>query len=376
MRRAHVVLIPGLLGFERLGLLRYFTDVEGPLREPFEQAGVDVKISVTDPPPTAPIEVRAARLVEQIAERTTDEPLLLVGHSTGGLDCRVITSPGVSLPTRTDVEAVAGRIRGVVTHSSPHYGAPLARATTGISGHRLLSGVARLLAQLLRVHGRTRLQLIEPAKLALHLARLAGIDKDMRARLREALAEAMRDQPEGIHPEIIEWLGEIGGDSTLLEQLTPRAVARLRADLRPRPQMRTGSVVVMAPPPRLQSVLAWRIPPYARATAALYQVIYRLAGSMRRDETPELSPDNRQVMLRGLGRVPQPGDNDGLVPTLSQVWGEVIAAVQGDHLDLMGYYGGAPGAPRLDMLNSRAPFDWEDFATVWRQTGSFLLASL
>lgn len=376
MSAARVILVPGLLGFQQLGPLRYFTDVDPPLRAPFDAAGIDVEITVSDPPPTSPIEQRAARLIEQLAQLPGDAPLHLVGHSTGGIDCRIVLSPGISLPTDVDIEAVASRIASVVTLSAPHYGSPLARATTGLQAHRLIRVVAKLITTLLKVSGRTRISLVGPATVALHLARLAGLEGATRAPLRHAIAEVLGEHPGQVEPEIASWLDDVGGDSTLLEQLGPRAVARLRADLRERPGVCIGSVVAKAPPPRLLSLASWNATPYDRASAAVYQLIYRLTSSTRRSDVPPIDDAARRVLTKKYGTLPDHRDNDGLVPTRSQVWGEVVAAIEADHLDMMGFFGGRPGQPRLDMLASGSPFSGVDFDQTWRAIGEFMVRAM
>ncbi len=65
-------------------------------------------------------------------------PLHLIGHSSGGLDVRLLTAPGVGLPTALDVERLAARVRTVVTVSTPHHGTPLASFFTTLQGQQLM----------------------------------------------------------------------------------------------------------------------------------------------------------------------------------------------------------------------------------------------
>jgi len=101
--------------------------------------------------------------------------------------------------------------------------------------------------------------------------------------------------------------------------------------------------------------------------------LHRFAGAVPegRAFTPTLQ--QRRALERDFGSLPAPDDNDGFLPSRSQVWGEVITALEADHLDLMGYYGGRPDRPRLDMLASGAAFDWRDFEATWRSISEFLL---
>ncbi|MEX1366070.1 MAG: hypothetical protein AB1Z98_23280 [Nannocystaceae bacterium] len=371
MRSAHVILVPGLLGFQRLGALSYFTEVEGVLAEPFEEAGIDVRVTAIRTLPTSSLRARAARLAEVVTEVPGHEEVYIAGHSTGGLDCRLFMAPGASLPTTVDVPAATARVRAVVTVATPHHGAPLASVFTGVHGHRLMSVVSRALTFLLRGGSSSMSTIVEVGKIVLLLDRLLGMEETVRNPLREQLRAGVA-RLGGEDPGIPTWLDDIGEDSTLLEQLTPAAVELLNTTLQESSDLRRGSVVAMAPPARLRSLAHWRVDPYARLSTALYLVLHRLAGSSERDE-PVLEPEQRLALQQMLGVMPRRRDNDGFVPTLSQVWGTVVAAVHGDHLDLMGYYGGRPEQPRLDMLTSGARFGWRDFHATWTAVSRFML---
>jgi hypothetical protein len=44
------------------------------------------------------------------------------------------------------------------------------------------------------------------------------------------------------------------------------------------------------------------------------------------------------MLIQGLGKSPDLEDNDGCVPIRSQLWGIVVWAGLGDHLDVLGHY--------------------------------------
>jgi pimeloyl-ACP methyl ester carboxylesterase len=141
MSRTHdIYLVPGFLGFANLGRISYFGHVRRALVERFTALGLDARIHLVRTPPTASLPTRAARVAEAIAAKAQrgDGPLHLIGHSSGGLDVRLLTAPGVALPTDVDVERVAGRVRSVVTISTPHHGTPLASFFTTLRGQQLL----------------------------------------------------------------------------------------------------------------------------------------------------------------------------------------------------------------------------------------------
>ncbi|HVZ32212.1 MAG TPA: hypothetical protein VG963_07300, partial [Polyangiaceae bacterium] len=78
--------------------------------------------------------------------------------------------------------------------------------------------------------------------------------------------------------------------------------------------------------------------------------------------------------LEFLGELPSPHDNDGVSPTNSQIWGELVHATVADHLDVVGHFGfndqtGFAG----DWLPSHSGFDLARFERLWSDVASFLL---
>src|SRR3990172_8925659 len=90
--------------------------------------------------PPASLPRRAALLAESIAAVLQDSPgeVSLIGHSSGGLDARLLLTPGVSLPTSADVERCARSVRAVVTIAAPHHGTPLAHLFNSMLGQQIL----------------------------------------------------------------------------------------------------------------------------------------------------------------------------------------------------------------------------------------------
>ena len=95
-----VYLTPGMFGFGQLATYDYFAHVERALEERFEDAGDELEAHVVDVPPTASMRRRAARLAELVAATSAaaKAPIHLLGHSTGGLDARLVASPASQLP--------------------------------------------------------------------------------------------------------------------------------------------------------------------------------------------------------------------------------------------------------------------------------------
>jgi pimeloyl-ACP methyl ester carboxylesterase len=94
-RECTIYLIPGFFGFTNLGRLRYFTHVDRFLRQRCAERGVHARVTVVPTHPTASLPKRAALVVETLARtlRGRDEVVHLVGHSTGGIDARLVATP-------------------------------------------------------------------------------------------------------------------------------------------------------------------------------------------------------------------------------------------------------------------------------------------
>ncbi|HWB77438.1 MAG TPA: hypothetical protein VG755_20870, partial [Nannocystaceae bacterium] len=106
-----VVLVPGFFGFLNLGELNYFSRTVEQLAVRLEQLGVRAEVRAVGTLPTASLRSRAATLAEAVMRVVPgDGPLHLVGHSSGGLDCRLLVTPSVSLPTDVDVDAIGRRV--------------------------------------------------------------------------------------------------------------------------------------------------------------------------------------------------------------------------------------------------------------------------
>ncbi len=370
MSPLHVILVPGFLGFQRLYTMPYFAEVEALLARSFAQAGRAVEVRAIRTLPTSSLAARAARLAEVVAALPADAEIHLVGHSTGGLDCRLFLAPGAALPTEIDVGSAAARVCSVVSVATPHHGAPLASLFTGVHGHRLMSLVSMAITRMLHGGRRSVSSLVEVGKVVLLLDRIVGIPDAVRVPLRDEVQAELERR--GDDPSLERLLDEIGGDSSLLEHLTPSSLALLNTTMQDRPGVRYGSVVAMAPRPRLRRLARLQIDPWARLTYALYMASHRLAGLSSSQRLPPLLAAQETMLRRGLGGLPELRDSDGIVPTRSQVWGTVIDAVSADHFDLMGYYGGRTDRPHMDILACGANFGPRDFEAMWASVSRFV----
>src|SRR5579883_1586178 len=115
-----VYFTPGMFGFGRLASYDYFAHVERALAERLRAAGHQIETHVIHVSPTASIRLRAAALAELVAGTCEGDggdrgPIHLLGHSTGGLDARVVASPDVALPVGPEAVSWIPRLASVTT---------------------------------------------------------------------------------------------------------------------------------------------------------------------------------------------------------------------------------------------------------------------
>jgi hypothetical protein len=248
----HVFLVPGFFGFTSLGTFEYWGHVRARLIELAETRGLEVKVTVVGSHPTSSLLARAARLARMIREQADAQACIhLIGHSSGGLDARLMVAPAVDLGT--DVEDVAQRVRSVVTVATPHRGTPLASFFRNLSGPRLLGAAARLMGK--------------------------GLGK------KEAGPE---DLPPDARSQLSSFFGEVGRDQALVAQLAPESMELFNATARNRAGVRYACVTAQIPPSRL-GVRG----PISAASRAVFAVMHQL--SARQGGTDGVVPVESQV---------------------------------------------------------------------------------
>jgi hypothetical protein len=344
----HVLLVPGFFGFATLGEFAYFAHVRDYLAEVLPAVGVVGEVEVVHTIPTASLDRRAALLAETAAKLLEASPgsLSVIGHSSGGLDARLFVTPGARLPTEVEVERCARSVRTVVTVATPHFGTPVAHAFNTLLGSQLLKLLSVSTIYALRA-GRL------PIGVVLRLARVF--------RGREA-------------PEIEEFFGHVGADRDLVSQITPASTEVFNAATQDRPAVRYGCVVTRARPPGVRSFFRAGVDPYAHATHGLFVALYRLASRTPPDRV-RVPPERVAVLSRAFRRKVDHRTNDGMVPTLSQIWGEVIRVAWADHHDVIGHFHHPTHVPpHFDWLASGTGFTRPQFEALWRDVAAFVAA--
>jgi hypothetical protein len=145
------------------------------------------------------------------------------------------------------------------------------------------------------------------------------------------------------------------------------------ASTRKRPGVRYGSVVSAARRPGVRSTLAAGLDPSAQATHALYAALHRLASRTEAARLPRLGPAESAALRRAYGKLPSPHANDGVVPTRAQLWGDLVHAAFGDHLDVIGHFGDPQHVPpHFDWLTTGSCFDRPRFEALWGDVVRYL----
>jgi len=169
------------------------------------------------------------------------------------------------------------------------------------------------------------------------------------------------------------FLEQIGRDQSLLPQLMPEGIDVFNAGTPDRPGVRYGCVVARAARPSLRAHLKFRARLYAHATYEIYRLLHYYAG-LDKAWVPTLSPEQEATLRTAFGELPEPRDSDGIVPTLSQVRGEIIHAVEGDHHDVIGHFHDEKNdPPHHDWVASGSRFDRASFEAIWRDVTRFIL---
>jgi hypothetical protein len=370
-----IYLVPGMFGFARLAGYDYFHHVRVALEQRFGDAGVPVITEIVPTPPTSSLRHRS-RILAKTVGKTADEdgPIHLVGHSTGGLDARLVLSPSTNLAV-TDLKlGWTRRVESCIALNTPHYGTPLAGYFATVSGTRLLYALSLLTVVSLSV-GEPSLAVFSKLLASVgSIDQLFGGDLKLISRSTEVLLRFVDRDGRG---EILDFLSKVRTDQGAIVQIMPEAMDLFNAAAEDNPEIRYGSIVSAAPAPQAVR-LARRIrSPYAALTAAMYSTLYQFT-CQRPTMYPYATPtaDEAAILRSGLHREADDRTNDGVVPALSMLWGKLLWAGEGDHLDVIGHFhDDHTPSEHVDWMTSGAHFTRERFAAVMDAMAKFQLGS-
>lgn len=295
----------------------------------------------------------------------------MIGHSSGGLDVRLLTAPGVRLPTTLDAERIAARVRTAVTVSTPHHGTPVASFLTTLLGQKLMQILSLSTIYVLNFGHLPLAGLLWMASSLLRANRVVSAN----ALLDELFGKLLEDFTPERRRAVRKLLRDVVQDQALMLQLTPEAMEVFNASVRRRPGIGYGTVVGRAPPPSFSARLHAGLNPAAQVTHTLYGLLYRLLERGSGRVSARLAPAQARALRRTYGAMPAPGANDGLVPTISQAWGKIIHVTVADHLDVLGHFRDVErDPPHIDWLFSGSGFDRGRFEALWTDVARFLIA--
>jgi pimeloyl-ACP methyl ester carboxylesterase len=214
-----VVLVPGFMGFRKIGKFAYFTDdIADVLKKQMATHGVTASVASAMTVPTGRLQDRilflGAFLDDLIAQGA--ERLYLVGHSTGGVDAQLFATqaPFWGGAWSDKLLRAQEKTKAVVTVSAPHYGTSLLESA----------------AVLFLAHPTLWPQGWLPLSLAfLKLPHLLARDLGL-------FSQALSLQAFQL-PDLLQFLGSVVRHHELFDELTPSNMAAIRGLVQPHGQI-------------------------------------------------------------------------------------------------------------------------------------------
>lgn len=334
----HLYLSPGMFGFARLASYDYFAHVERALGARFRAAGHTLEAQVVDVMPTASVPRRAAKLAELIARTSKGRgPIHLLGHSTGGLDARLVASPASRLAIPDAATTWLPRLRSITTMNTPHYGTPLASFFATAYGERVLYALSAFTFIGLSLGARP----LAAASVLIGILgrgdRALGIELRVLDRSVESFIGLLDDARK---PELRAYLDAIKDDQGAMLQLAPEAMDLMVAGFGDRPGVLYQSTASMAPTPSPGKWLRTLGRPLESVSLALFTALHRITARVveRYPCGAQAGGPSESTLVAAFGASPDLRANDGCVPVRSQLWGTLAWAGLGDHLDVLGHF--------------------------------------
>jgi hypothetical protein len=339
----------------------------------FLDAGVEIALHLVPSLPTSSIILRAEETARIVARTTRDDdgPIHLIGHSSGGLDARLLLSPSRQLSFGVDRLDWARRVRTLVCINTPHYGTPLAAYFSTVAGTRLLYALSLLTVTTLSL-GRVPLSAVAGAVSVVRTVDGGlGLDIGLVDDLTEGLLRFVGDRGRN---EIKEFLTHINQDQSGIVQLMPEVAELFNATVRDSPDVRYGCVATSAPLPGPRRVLGAVLSPLRALQLVLYTTLYGVASRADRRGYATPTEEQGRALTLALGQPARVENVDGIVPTLSMIWGKLLWCGRADHLDIVGHFRDDE-TPHLhtDWLHSGAHFTRRDFHAMTDAVCRFLL---
>ncbi|MFA5074453.1 MAG: triacylglycerol lipase, partial [Nitrospirota bacterium] len=300
MSMQYVYLVPGFFGFTSLGSMNYFLGVRETLETRLGEMGVRAVIHETDTLPTGSIRQRAVRLLKRIEQDGAVKNgggIHFVGHSTGGLDARLLVSPGVKLVPSDIEEEIGRRVYSVQTLSTPHYGTPLAGFFATIEGKHVLH-----LLTMLATTRPGRLGITATAKYLSLVARLDNLTGKANTLLDPLSEQLIKIISMERGHQLWKFLNEISQDQGAVIQLAPESMDIFNAAVINREGVRYVSHISASPPPFKEARLSNLNSLYAPLALLLYATVYKITARENRSYPyPVLKEEDRRALSSRLG---------------------------------------------------------------------------
>lgn len=379
-----VFLVPGFLGFESLGGLDYFIEVDEFVKEKLGAPGVTVKVFATQTEPAGSLQKRADKLADQVAKHHSMDAKAVhfVGHSTGGLDIRLLLSPGNAVEKERERRAAAGdegarkvldalqKTRSATSVATPHYGSPIASFALRLDVDLLLRAAGEVLEL-----APTSYLLAKGLQVAGVIAGLMnGLPRDQ-SFIKWVTGRVFSQPPD----KLIKYLQHVGADAGALRNLTQEGTNLANALLIERPDVRYGSIITGTQKPGG----AIKTPdPFLFFNTLLFRAVWQIVAAENPDfpyagRNTELSQRHGDDASAGLdvGELDIDNDtSDGVVPTASQAYGTILGVFASDHLDCVGHYPHtqSDGTEVTGWVRSGAGFNSDRFDLMWSRISDFI----
>ena len=432
--RCHIVLVPGFGGFDALGRVTYYAGITRLFQQWKRRYDPPpVVLHYFDNLPTAAVVTRATRLRKYLAKRMARDEILendrivLVGHSTGGLDIRQLIRDldnsknrwvHVDGECRISARAIRHCLDAVVFLSVPHFGTNVA---DWLYSHPVLRKT--VITDLRAAFAGSQVYLLDEIEAGIAGGAACFTGADLLLALRHALTEAndrlgapdpsrIADAQEAAS-ELELYFRHMASDFRVINDLTSESHESEKSPAHFSYQERLKELDLWNKPPKIRTLSyatvggrPFRFPspsgcpaptfhltdPFAYleiangcGLSANTDISYRL-GYRACAGGPLRWPPLAGTVARVLGPPPpQPlelWDNDGIVNTVSMLWpNDDTTLVQADHLDIIGHYRRrlAPREPgedsrepprtyqSYDSFRSSPLFDETTFKDVWTE---------
>ena len=198
--RIHIILVPGFGAFDALGRVEYYSGITSLFRDWKRQNDLRVILHYFDNLPAAAVATRATRLRKYLAKRIArgeileNDAIVLVGHSTGGLDIRQLVCDlhkrenkrfHVDSGHPAASQEIRRRLKGVVFLSVPHWGTNIA---DWVYSHPALR--AAIIAELRTAVAGSQLYLLDAIETQITGGAASLTDAGLLLALKDALTEA------------------------------------------------------------------------------------------------------------------------------------------------------------------------------------------